>query len=146
LTPVQTTHGPHETAQLAQQLAPQLQPGDVVLLEGEIGAGKSTFARALCAALGVEGPVTSPTFGIAHRYDSPFGLIGHLDLHRLGAASALDRELIDDELDAADLALIEWPSGAPGLEDRATWRVQLAHAGEDVREIQIAALTPEVRP
>lgn len=135
------SQSPEQTAALARALAPQLREGDVVLLEGEVGAGKSTFARALCHALGVEGPVTSPTFGIAHRHPSPLGLIAHLDLHRLGEASLLDRELIDDELDAAALALIEWPSGAPGLEDRATWRVTLAHAGADARDVQITPLT-----
>lgn len=131
---------PEQTAELATGLAAQLHRGDVVLLEGEIGAGKSTFARALCRALGVSGPVTSPTFGIAHRHDAPLGVIAHLDLHRLGEASLLDRELVDDELDATDLALIEWPSGAPGLEDRATWRVELAHAGIDQRDVRVTQL------
>ena len=131
---------PDETASLAQALAADVGPGDVILLEGDLGAGKTTFARALCAALGVDGPVTSPTFGVAHRYDSRIGLIAHLDLHRLGNVGLMDRELIDDELDAAQLAIVEWPSGAPGLEDEATWRVSLAHAGEDHREIAIERL------
>lgn len=134
------SESPEQTAALARALASELRAGDVVLLEGEIGAGKSTFARALCGALGVQGPVTSPTFGIAHRHPSTLGLIAHLDLHRLGEASLLDQELIDDELDQTELALIEWPSGAPGLEDRATWRVALAHAGADARDVQIARL------
>lgn len=136
--------GPAETAQLAERLAERLGRGDVVLLEGDLGAGKTTFARALCHAVGVHGPVTSPTFGVAHRYDSDLGLIAHLDLHRLGELGAFDRELVDDELDAADLAIIEWPSGAPGLEDRATWRIALAHVrgAEDLREITMDALEP----
>lgn len=141
--PATSSAGPADTAALARQLATGLQRGDVVLLEGDLGAGKTTFARALCGALGVEGPVTSPTFGVAHRYDSPMGLIAHLDLHRLGELGAFDRELVDDELDNADLAIVEWPSGAPGLEDAATWRVALAHAGADRREIRIDALRPE---
>lgn len=134
--------GPDDTADLATAFAGRLRQGDVVLLEGDLGAGKTTFARALCRAAGVEGPVTSPTFGVAHRYDSAMGLIAHLDLHRLGTVGALDRELIDDELDHADLAIVEWPSGAPGLEDRATWRVQLGHVrGEpDTRTISIDQL------
>ena len=132
--------GPHQTEALARTFAADLRPGDVVLLEGDLGAGKTTFARALCGALGVEGPVTSPTFGVAHRYDAPLGLIAHLDLHRLGEIGALDRELIDDELDAADLAIVEWPSGADGLEDEATWRVALSHAGHDRREITVERL------
>lgn len=135
-----TSDGPAQTASLAAELAAQIGAGDVILLEGDLGAGKTTFARALCAALGVEGPVTSPTFGVAHRYDAPIGLIAHLDLHRLGEVGLMDRELIDDELDAADLAIVEWPSGAPGLEDEATWRVSLAHAGGDTREVAVEQL------
>ncbi len=135
-----TSEGPEQTASLAGELATRVGVGDVILLEGDLGAGKTTFARALCAALGVQGPVTSPTFGVAHRYDAGLGLIAHLDLHRLGEVGLLDRELIDDELDAADLAIVEWPSGAPGLEDEATWRVSLAHAGGDRREIAIEQL------
>lgn len=139
-----SSDGPAQTAALAADLAAQVGPGDVILLEGDLGAGKTTFARALCAALGVQGPVTSPTFGVAHRYDSPIGLIAHLDLHRLGEVALTDRELIDDELDAAALAIVEWPSGAPGLEDDATWRVSLAHAGQDRRDITIQPLGREV--
>lgn len=135
-----TTTSPDETAAFATRFAEQLRPGDLVLLEGDLGAGKTTFARALCAALGVEGPITSPTFGVAHRYDARIGRIAHLDLHRLGELGALDRDLVDDELDDADLGLVEWPSGAPGLEDRATWRVQLAHASVDTRTVQIEPL------
>jgi tRNA threonylcarbamoyladenosine biosynthesis protein TsaE len=138
--PATTSTGPEATAALAIGLAAQLHSGDLVLLEGDLGAGKTTFARALCRQLGVEGPITSPTFGLAHRYDSPIGLIAHLDLHRLGEVGVLDRELIDDELDAAEIGLVEWPSGAPGLEDRATWRVALAHAGGDQRTITIEPL------
>jgi tRNA threonylcarbamoyladenosine biosynthesis protein TsaE len=114
--------------------------GDVILLEGDLGAGKTTFARAFCQTLGVDGPVTSPTFGVAHRYDSPAGRIAHLDLHRLGELGVFDRDLVDDELDDADLALVEWPSGAPGLEDRATWRVRLEHVGPSERSVAIERL------
>ncbi len=135
-----TSHGPDQTAAIARDFAAQLAPGDVVLLEGDLGAGKTTFARALCGALGVDGPVTSPTFGVAHRYDSPSGRIAHLDLHRLGELGAFDRDLVDDELDEADFGLVEWPSGAPGLEDRANWRVKMAHAGADARDISIEAI------
>lgn len=135
-----TSRSPDATAALARTLASRLTAGDVVLLEGDLGAGKTTFARALCAELGVEGPVTSPTFALVHRYDAPIGRIAHLDLHRLGTAAGEDLELIEDELDSADLALVEWPSVAAELGSRATWRVRLAHAGADAREISIEPL------
>ena len=134
------TAGPDETAAIARNLAPELMRGDVLLLEGDLGAGKTTFARALCGALGVVGPVTSPTFGVAHRYDSPAGRIAHLDLHRLGQLGAFDRDLVDDELDDADVGLVEWPSGAPGLEDRATWRIRLDHVSHDERAVTVERL------
>lgn len=138
--PATTSHGPEQTAALARELAAQLVPGDLLLLEGDLGAGKTTFARALCHALGVDGPITSPTFGVAHRYEIPGGLIAHLDLHRLGELGAFDRDLVDDELDAALYGLVEWPAGAPGLEDRATWRVRLTHEGPQERGIEIMQL------
>lgn len=138
--PETLSESPERTASMAQAFAADVGPGDVILLEGDLGAGKTTFARALCGALGVEGPVTSPTFGVAHRYDAPLGRIAHLDLHRLGELGAFDRDLVDDELDEADLAIVEWPSGAPGLEDRATWRVRLDHAGGDQRRLAVEPL------
>lgn len=140
-----TSHsdGPDATAALARELAGELRAGDLVLLEGDLGAGKTTFARALCAELGVQGPVTSPTFAIAHRYDTPRGTIAHLDLHRLGAAAGQDRELIDEEIEGAWLALVEWPSGATGLEDGAAWRVRLSHAGEDRRMVTVERLAAQ---
>jgi tRNA threonylcarbamoyladenosine biosynthesis protein TsaE len=137
------TRSPAETAAIAATVAAHLQPGDLVLLEGDLGAGKTTFARALCGALGVDGPVTSPTFGVAHRYDAPLGRIAHLDLHRLGSLGQFDRDLVDDELDDAELAIVEWPSGAPGLEDRATWRVQLSHHAEHARGVLVEQLHPD---
>lgn len=138
-----TTQSPEATAEAARAFAARLASGDLVLLEGDLGAGKTTFARALCAALGVVGPVTSPTFGVAHRYDGEIGRIAHLDLHRLGELGAFDRELVDDELDDAQLGLVEWPSGAPGLADRATWRVELGHASPTERTLVITRLIPE---
>jgi tRNA threonylcarbamoyladenosine biosynthesis protein TsaE len=73
------TAAPEETEALAAQLARRLRPGDVVLVSGELGAGKTTFVRGACRALGVQAPVTSPTFTIARRYDASVP-ISHLDL------------------------------------------------------------------
>ena len=78
---------------------------------------------------------------MADERQTPFGPEPDLE-NRLGELGALDRDLVDDELDEADLGLVEWPSGAPGLEDRATWRVRMGHAGPESRTIEIERLTP----
>ncbi|HWI71970.1 MAG TPA: tRNA (adenosine(37)-N6)-threonylcarbamoyltransferase complex ATPase subunit type 1 TsaE, partial [Baekduia sp.] len=78
-------------------LAATLKPGDVVLLEGEMGAGKTTFVRGAARALGFEGPVTSPTFTIGRCYEGAVPIV-HLDLHRLVGLEDEDPALLDDYL------------------------------------------------
>lgn len=133
------TSGPHETEALAAQLARRLRAGDVVLVSGELGAGKTTFVRGACRALGVEGPVTSPTFTIARRYHGAVP-ISHLDLYRLGDLADEDPALLVDELAEDRVAFVEWPEvGAPaGLDPgRVAARVLLEHGGGDLRRIRI---------
>jgi len=133
------TSGPHETEALAAQLARRLRPGDVVLVSGELGAGKTTFVRGACRALGVEGPVTSPTFTIARRYDGAVP-ISHLDLYRLGDLADEDPALLADELAEDRVAFVEWPEvGAPaGLDPgRVVARVLLEHRGGVLRRVRI---------
>ena len=76
------TASPGETEALAARLAERLRPGDVVTISGELGAGKTTFVRGAARALGVTGPVSSPTFTIGHRYEAPTP-VAHLDLYRI---------------------------------------------------------------
>ena len=78
------THSAAETEALGARLAERLEPGDVVVVSGEVGAGKTTLIRGACRALGIEGPVTSPTFTIGHRYEGGRLPVSHLDLYRLG--------------------------------------------------------------
>jgi tRNA threonylcarbamoyladenosine biosynthesis protein TsaE len=133
------TSGPHETEALAAQLARRLRAGDIVLVSGELGAGKTTFVRGACRALGVEGPVTSPTFTIARRYDGAVP-ISHLDLYRLGDLAGEDPALLADELAEDRVAFVEWPEvGAPaGLDPaRVAARVLLEHRGGDRRRVRI---------
>jgi tRNA threonylcarbamoyladenosine biosynthesis protein TsaE len=125
-------------------LAATLKPGDVVLLEGEMGAGKTTFVRGAARALGFTGPVTSPTFTIGRRYE-PEGAAGtpiaHLDLHRLSGLEDEDPALLDDYLTPDAVAFVEWPGiaeGEPGLA-RVAARVLLEHAGGDSRTITVVA-------
>ena len=134
------TSAPHETEAIAAQLAKRLRPGDIVLVSGELGAGKTTFVRAACRALGVRAPVTSPTFTIARRYDGAVP-VSHLDLYRLGALAEEDPALLADELGEDRVAFVEWPEvGDPwGLEpERVAARVRLEHRGGDRRLVRVA--------
>jgi len=128
-----------QTEAIAAELARRLAPGDIVLVSGDLGAGKTTFVRGACRALGVTGPVTSPSFTIARRYDGDVP-ISHLDLYRLGDLDAEDPALLADELAADRIAFVEWPEvGAPvGLEpERVAAHVRLEHRGGDTRGVSI---------
>jgi tRNA threonylcarbamoyladenosine biosynthesis protein TsaE len=129
-----------ETAALAAELAAGLQPGDVVLVSGEMGAGKTTFVRGACRALGVTVPVTSPTFTIARRYEDGRVPVSHLDLFRLGPGlEAEEPELLADELGPDRVAFVEWPEVAGGDPEGVTVaaRVRLEHGGGDRRRVII---------
>ena len=145
------TASAQETEALAADLAVTLEPGDVVLVSGELGAGKTTFVRGACRALGVMVPVTSPTFTIARRYEDGRVPVSHLDLFRLaeglggvepdvrGGLSEEEPELLDDELSPDRVAFVEWPEvsgdGLPGIHVAA--RVRLEHRGGDRRRVVI---------
>lgn len=118
-----------DTERLGAELAGRLVPGDVVLVSGELGTGKTTFVRGACRALGVEGPVTSPTFTIGHLYEGAVE-IAHLDLYRL---DELDPAILEDYVTSDRVSFIEWPAELPG----ATHRVRLQHAGGDERIVEV---------
>jgi tRNA threonylcarbamoyladenosine biosynthesis protein TsaE len=133
------TASPAETEALAARLAGRLAAGDIVLVSGELGSGKTTFVRGACRALGVTAAVTSPSFTIARRYDGAIA-ISHLDLYRLGDLDDEDPALLVDELAGDRIAFVEWPEvGAPvGLEpERVAARVRLEHRGGDRRRVTI---------
>lgn len=132
-----TTQSAQETEALGAELAAGLVPGDVVVLSGEVGSGKTTLIRGACRALGIEGPITSPTFTIGHRYSGGRVPVSHLDLYRLQGLADEDPALLDDYLEADAVAFIEWPAvAAPQLAGRRPIEVRLAHAGGDRRRIE----------
>jgi tRNA threonylcarbamoyladenosine biosynthesis protein TsaE len=139
MTHRQETTDPVETEALAAELAVRLSPGDVVLVEGELGAGKTTFVRGACRALGVDGVVTSPTFTIGQRYpgDVP---VSHLDLYRVSDLGEEDPDLLEDYLGPDRIAFVEWPRDAvttiAGL-SRLAARVVIEHAGPERRVVTI---------
>ena len=133
------THAPEDTEALAAELARLLAPGDVVVVSGELGTGKTTFVRGAARALGVTGPVTSPTFTIGQRYDGDVP-VSHLDLHRLAGdgLAAEDPGLLDDYLTPDAVAFVAWPEPAAGIISDPAATVEIVHAGGDARIITIA--------
>jgi len=126
------------TERIGALLGERLRPGDVVLLAGELGAGKTTFVRGACRALGVDGPVTSPTFAIANRYPAADGLtIAHLDLYRLAGLDDEDPGLLDDYLGPDRVAFVEWPPADHAALGPIRMRVTLTHLGGDRRRIEL---------
>jgi tRNA threonylcarbamoyladenosine biosynthesis protein TsaE len=130
------THSAAETEAVGERLATQLGPGDVVLVSGELGAGKTTLIRGAARALGVSEPVTSPTFTIGHTYSGRLP-VSHLDLYRLAELDQEDPALLDDYVTPEAVSFIEWPGAAEPWLDRITRRVELRHAGGDEREIEL---------
>jgi tRNA threonylcarbamoyladenosine biosynthesis protein TsaE len=131
------TRSPEETEAAGAELAATLAPGDLVLLAGEMGTGKTTFVRGAARALGVEGPVTSPTYTVGRRYAGRLP-VAHLDLHRVGGLDGEEPGLLADYLDPAGIAFVEWGElAAPDLPPPAR-TVHLEHAGGDARILRIA--------
>jgi tRNA threonylcarbamoyladenosine biosynthesis protein TsaE len=127
-----------ETEAIGASLAAELAPGDAVLVSGELGAGKTTLIRGACRALGVEGPVTSPTFTIGQRYEGRVP-VSHLDLFRLASLEGEDPGLLDDYLTPDAVAFVEWPAAAEPHIERISRRVRIEHAGGDRRQISVAS-------
>jgi tRNA threonylcarbamoyladenosine biosynthesis protein TsaE len=128
----------NSTERIARTIASVLRPGDVVLVEGEVGTGKTTFVRGACAALGVREPVTSPSFTIGHRYSGEVP-VSHVDLFRLETLDSEDPGLLDDYITPDAVAFIEWPESATGtLDPRAiALRIRISHGGGDLRSLML---------
>ena len=126
-----------ETESLGAELAAGLRAGDVVVVSGDLGTGKSTLIRGAARSLGVEGPVASPTFTIGRRYRGRLP-VSHLDLYRLGSLEAEEPGLLDDYLTPDAVAFIEWPDAAEPRLRRIAARIRLLHAGGDARIIEIS--------
>jgi tRNA threonylcarbamoyladenosine biosynthesis protein TsaE len=118
-----TSASPEETERVAAELASELVPGDLVTVSGELGSGKTTFVRGAARALGVEAPVTSPTYTIGNRYEGRVP-VSHLDLYRFEAVSEPDWADLEPYFEDA-VVFVEWPEVAEGILSAPRARVRL---------------------
>ena len=134
------TGSPEETEAVGAALAQELEPGDVVTVSGELGSGKTTLVRGACRALGVEGPVTSPTYTIGNRYAGRVP-VSHLDLYRFQGFSAAEWGDLEPYFDGA-VAFVEWPEAAADDLPPARLELTLRHRAEGRRGVSLAAAEP----
>jgi tRNA threonylcarbamoyladenosine biosynthesis protein TsaE len=132
---VYDSSSPENTEAVGAELAGSLRPGEVVTISGELGTGKTTFVRGACRALGVAGPVTSPTFTIGHRYRGRVD-VSHLDLYRFAGVSAAEWGDLEPYFDGA-ICFVEWPEAGRGVLPLPRFAVSLEHAGEERRLIRV---------
>jgi len=123
---------PAATVALGGRIARGLETGDAVALEGDLGAGKTTLARAILRALGVTEDVPSPTFTLVQIYETYHLIVRHYDLYRIENASEMDELGLDDAL-AEGAALIEWPERGEGRLPPDMLHIALATSGSDSR-------------
>jgi tRNA threonylcarbamoyladenosine biosynthesis protein TsaE len=131
------TSDPAETESLGAELAGSLDAGDVVLVCGELGTGKTTLVRGAARALGVLAPVTSPSFSIGHRYAGEHVTVSHLDLYRLEGLAGEDPGLLDDYLGPGRIAFVEWPADQEAELSKPRLRISLTHVRGGRRRIEV---------
>ena len=136
------THSATETEQLASTLAAQLQPGMILAFTGDLGAGKTTFIRGLARGLGIETPVTSPTYTIVNEYEGDMPLI-HFDMYRLGSTEELFEIGWEDYLQRGGIIAVEWSERVEDAFPPETIRIQIEKTGETARRIAIVEPTGE---
>ncbi|WP_395094803.1 tRNA (adenosine(37)-N6)-threonylcarbamoyltransferase complex ATPase subunit type 1 TsaE [Armatimonas sp.] len=126
------------TDKVARWLAERLELGTLVCLSGDLGAGKTTFTRALVAALGSPALVSSPTFTLVHEYDGGRVPIIHMDAYRLGSGAEWEAAGLAEYLAGRSVVLIEWPEQIAEALPKECWRVTLTDTGPESRQIHIA--------
>ena len=133
---------PNATAMVALgvEIGRSLQGGDVVLLEGDLGAGKTTLTRGILQAFGWQGAVKSPTYTIVEPYEQLGTSVYHFDLYRLDGVDELEALGYRDYLRADSIILIEWPQRVPTLADMATMAIHIDYA-DTGRQVRIQRLS-----
>ena len=131
------TNSAAETRELGERLASGLQPGDTVILEGELGAGKSELARGIARGLGVTETVTSPSFTILNVYESGRCPLYHFDWYRLESEEELYELGMDEYLGGDGIAVVEWAERCPDAVPEDCIRIRLEATGEETRRITV---------
>ena len=134
-----TTHSAEETIALGRTLAPFLAPPKLVLLRGELGAGKTTLVKGIAEAFQAapQEDVTSPTFTLVHEYRGPQVNLYHIDLYRVDTQRELETLGLDDLVAEDSVLLIEWGDKFPQLRSARNVEIVLERAGESGRRIQV---------
>jgi tRNA threonylcarbamoyladenosine biosynthesis protein TsaE len=138
-----TTRSAAETELIAAELAGRLLLGDIVTVSGELGTGKTTFVRGACRALGIEGPVTSPTYTIGHRYHGRVGRVSHLDLYRFRDVSAAEWGDLEPYFEDA-IVFVEWPEAGVEALPPPRFAVRIAYGEGDARIVAVSDADPRV--
>ena len=125
-----------ETRALGEKLAARLRPGDVLLMEGDLGAGKSELTRGIAKGLGVAETVTSPSFTILNVYESGRYPLYHFDWYRLESSEELYELGMDEFLGGDGIAVVEWPGRCPDAVPEGAVRIRMTAAGENERMIE----------
>lgn len=135
------THSDEETQAVGRKLAAKLPASGIVLLIGELGAGKTTLTKGIAEGLGATSAdeVSSPTFTLIHEYGDPVSVY-HVDLYRLDTAEQVRRLGLEELFDGPALLLIEWAERFPELWPDERVEVRLTHQGEDNRRIEVSGL------
>jgi tRNA threonylcarbamoyladenosine biosynthesis protein TsaE len=132
-----TTHSAEETTELGRQLAAELKPGSIVLLRGELGAGKTTMVKGIAEGFQAAeaASVTSPTFTLIHEYRGPEVTLYHIDLYRIDTQRELDTLALDDLMSETSILLIEWGEKFERFAQERDAEIAIEHLGGDERRV-----------
>lgn len=134
------SESPERTTELGRRIGAACRGGEVILLSGELGAGKTGLTGGIAEGMGVTEPAVSPTYIILRSYAAARGLtLHHLDLYRLEGEDDLESVGIEDCLTSSAVTVVEWPERCPGAFDRVDLRVRLEHCGEEARQMIFSA-------
>ena len=133
------THSAEETTALGRKLAAELKPGSIVVLRGDLGAGKTTLVKGIAEGFKAAEAdrVTSPTFTLIHEYRGPHVTIFHIDLYRIDTPRELDTLALDDLMDANSILLIEWGEKCERFRRERDVEITIEHRGGDERVVTI---------